>query len=600
MSTPSSRPITTTSLARVLLMAAISLCLAACGPADPLEEARELQSAGQFEESLPILQELVAARPDLSEASYRHGVALNRTGKPELAVWALRQAATDETWAVQAGIELAAGALQVGNYQSALEATNHVLEVDPENAQALFLRAEAYLGEKTQPELALEDLERVLEKTPDNLPALSSRAAALIMLDRIDDAEAAIRDLEARALVLPPEKAGPGVSLGRLCITRALFENDRGNFEAAQEGLESCLETHPADRVVVQEAMTFFDSRGEQDRATEILTTALETQPNAHHYRRALGERLRAVGQVQEAEELLRAGVGIGGPSQRSGAWLAIADHFIALDELDPAADAFAKALALNPDPPVAAMLEYADLLARAKRYDEALEVASKFESDAYRGLIEARIHYDNDRPAEALARLEEVFVTWPNNAGARYYAARSAEQLGDFERAIAEYRQALRSGAGLTEAGLRLGKLHRGRGEFEAAFTAVNHYFSAQPRDEDAVAFLVRMTGRVGGPDRLRLLFLQLQGSEHYPRALAIQANLVAEREGHQAAIARVRLAEKSGLDLYHKRSAPMLRALVNHLGALERHDEASAALERSLSTDPERADYHEILARR
>ena len=39
--------------------------------------------------------------------------------------------------------------------------------------------------------------------------------------------------------------------------------------------------------------------------------------------------------------------------------------------------------------------------------------------------------------PAVDLGRLEQVFLTWPNNPGARYYAARAAEQLGDFERAM-------------------------------------------------------------------------------------------------------------------------------------------------------------------
>ncbi len=80
MSTASFFSSVSISLARVLLLAGMALCIGACGPSDPLEEASELQAAGRFEDSLEILQELVAARPDLSEAHYRYGVALNRSG----------------------------------------------------------------------------------------------------------------------------------------------------------------------------------------------------------------------------------------------------------------------------------------------------------------------------------------------------------------------------------------------------------------------------------------------------------------------------------------------------------------------------------------
>ena len=581
------------------LTACIAIGLLACGPSDPLQQARDLQARGDFEASLEPLREILATAPDSPEASFRYGVALNRAGKPELAVWSLRTAAAHDEWQLRANMELASGALQLGNYPSALEAVDALLGEDPDDVPGLMLRAEIHLRQKAQPELALADLERVLELQPDHVSARASQAAARIMLDRIDEAGEAIATLEDQALEASQGAAGEAPSdavLGRFCVTKALFANDRGEAEEALTTLEGCIERYPTERVVVEEAIAFFDARGQPERATEVLTAALAARPVTLHYRTGLASRLRLLGDVPGAEKTLRGGLELGGPRQRSSAWLALADHFIAMHELDPAIEAFRQSLALLPDPPVAARLEYADLLARAKHYDEALEIAKEFANEGYRGLIEARIHYDNDRPKEALERLEQVFTTWPNNPGARYYAARSAEQLGDFNRAIEEYRQSLRSGAHVTEAGLRLAKLHRALGDVEGAFVALGHHFGAHPDDREAVAFLVRLTNGTGNPKRVQALFQTLRTTPHHPFALAIQANVVAEQEGPAAAVARIRAGEQAGFDLTAVDNAPLLRSLIRHLGALGRHDECAIAAAKALEAHPEVADFHEI----
>jgi hypothetical protein len=61
-----------------------------CGADDDrMAEIRALQNAGRFEDSIDELRGVLAETPEASEANYRLGVALARTGNPSRSVWAL-------------------------------------------------------------------------------------------------------------------------------------------------------------------------------------------------------------------------------------------------------------------------------------------------------------------------------------------------------------------------------------------------------------------------------------------------------------------------------------------------------------------------------
>ena len=58
--------------------------------------------------------------------------------------------------------------------------------------------------------------------------------------------------------------------------------------------------------------------------------------------------------------------------------------------------------------------------------------------------------------PLAALQAFEGALRLWPDNPWARYHTALVAEELGDFERALAEYRYATRIEPGATDARTR------------------------------------------------------------------------------------------------------------------------------------------------
>jgi tetratricopeptide (TPR) repeat protein len=572
-------------VALVYLVALVGL---ACSQAETLDTVRMQHSSGNFAASIEPLRRLLDEDPENSELHFRYGTALVRIDQPGLAVWPLRRAAEDPNWMVLANLELGRAALLTQNWPVTIEAADRILEVEPENTSALFLRAEAKLKEKGDLEGALADYDRVLELESDHIPATISRGATLVELERVEEAAEAIEELAG----LGRETGLDSGTLGKLCILRAVFAREREEYEAADQFLEACLESFPTHHMVIEEALNVFDASGEYQRGTSLLREAVEQIPGSLSYRVLLARRLRAVGHPEAAEETLRAALEIEGVDQ-ANAWSAIADHFTALGDLDRAAAAHEQSLSLRPDPTPLQILWLADTLAQAGQNERALDVAKRLE-DKYRGLVEARVYLNQGRPADSLARLDEILHAWPNNPASRYYAARAAEQIGGFDRAVEEYRQSIRSGAGFTDAGMRLARLLQGLGNYEAAWVAVGHHHKAHPGDGDAVAFMVELTSRRGPEARLRSALALAHGTPHWARAVAVRSEFLARRSG--AAAAAEMIQASSEIDLTQPRDAAALRALVAHLIAAGRPGEAQAAVENALSKHPNSATFHEI----
>ena len=67
--------------------------------------------------------------------------------------------------------------------------------------------------------------------------------------------------------------------------------------------------------------------------------------------------------------------------------------------------------------------------------------------------MIQARIVQERDEHEKAIQLYQEAGRLWPDNEYARYHAARSAEQIGDFEAAMEFYRHATRISVETTNA---------------------------------------------------------------------------------------------------------------------------------------------------
>ena len=595
LSSPSSRRRRGDRLSPALVLAAWLALLVAtpgCDRGPTVEEARALHAQGRHADSLEPLRALIEERPDDPEVHYLYGVALGQTGSSRLAVWSLRKAAESPEWQLRATLALGAAALSAENWRDAIDAADEVLALDPENVPALVLRGEAYLGEGKEPERALDAFDQILEIEPDSVPARAARISALLMDERTDEASEALAELESTAL----ERAPDVTTRARLCATRAVFDAERGETASAEERFDACLEQYPAQAVLIGPATSFFDQIGRPERSDEILAAALERAPESQGYRRTLSERAEAAGDAERAEAILREATASPNPELRAAAWTDLTNLYLGRHDLPAAIAAFEEALALSKNPSQLAILSHADMLARDGQHERALEVASRLDNDAYRGLIEARVHLNEGRPAEALARLDEVFPTWPNNAGARYYAARAAEQLGDFQRAIEEYRQSIRSAPDQTEAALRLARLYLAAGAYANAWNSASQYVRSHPEDPEAIRTLLRAAAP---RDRssLEALFTRLRPTAVWPDVVSARADSLAGRQGPEAALEWIE--SLTDLDLTQPANAMVLRSKVEILLALGRTAEARRSVDAALATGNETTTFHELRGR-
>jgi len=582
-----------------LLIALLCATGAGCSPSDPLELIRQRQAIGDLEGTIEPLRELLEERRDDPEIYFLYGRALAFTGRPSLAEWSLRAAMEDAEWRLPAGSLLAFGALQTGNWHEAVEIASLLIEEHPENVELLLMRANANVHLKLDREAALADVDRVLELDPDNVEALEPRILALLGLERAEEAAEAIDELGRR---IDAGDLGEGMT-GWHCATTAIFADESGERELAEERWNRCLDLYPAHDNVVGNAVDFFDSRREFDHSLEILRRAQTAQPASTVFRLALVGRLQGLGENAEAEVLLRAATEDAVPEVAAAAWIDLGKFQQSFEDFSAAAQSVGEAFAIAREGEFVSpqlLFEYADALLLAGEYEAAREITDEMKTPAHQAMIRARVAQERGRPVEALEYFDEAFLLWPDNPWARYMAALAAEAVGDFDRAISLYRYAIRISVGATDARFRAARILLAEGKAEEAELMLRVKSGEVPVDLEGELLSVRAWGAAG---RVRDLGRTLEVFvRHFPhafgRALAQAAEGTAAHSGAEAAEAALRQWEANGrVDFSKPELSDALRALVRYAAAAGRGAGAEATARTALRAQPMLATYHEIL---
>ncbi len=571
----------------------VALSVPACGldPAARLEEIKSLQETGGFAETVGPLREMLEETPDDPELNHLYGVALLRTRQPELAVWPLRKAAQHPDRAIEDGLLLARALLAGGSAEDAIQQASRVLELAPDRVDALRLLVDARVAAREN-EAALVDVERLLALEPDDLDALIARLVALLGLARADEAEQALAAV--RAAIEIAEDAVEWQP--RLCALTATFTREKGDADAAEALWNDCLERFPGEDLVVSGALEFFGSRSQDQRVTEILRRAHDAEPTHLSFIEALARQLGAAGESAEAERLLLAATRDGLNDQQ--AWLSLADYHEQRDEPAKARDALAQGLRLMDEAPPPLVAAYADLLIRAGDYDQADELITQLEREpVMANLLRGRLLLARAQPAQALEALQEGLRLWPDHSAARWLAAQAAEQLGDYDRALAEYFEAVRNDPGNRDAVASLLRLLEATGQHREAIPILARYQRETPRDPEMLVQAIRFASRTGQRGLVDQAVRQLGGIPGQRGVVAAEvAAIQAARAGPTAAIESIRAA---GLDLTRPGNEPALRALVEYLVAAGKPSEALGAAQAALAAHPDEAPFHELRGR-
>jgi len=553
-----------------------------------MQEVRALQDVGQFTESIDELREILAIAPDLPEANYRLGLALVQTGDPSRAIWALKKASESPDYAVPAGLMLASTHLSVRDFEESVRAADRVLEIDPERLAALQIRAKANLGVHRLDE-ALADSERLIELAPDDYQNRVVHATVLFEMGRGEEAEAAHNVVKQMG-----EASGDPATAARACIAPPMFVKDfYKDMERAEALYLDCIEKYPTDGFLINHVMDFFDEVGKRDRATELIRTAVEKAPENLSLRSSLANRLRQEGDAEGAEAVLIESAETFGSA---AAWNLLAVYYRQTNDPEKALAALEKVIELTAGGGDELRFTQADVLVDLGQFDRAEEVVKSLDEPIYATLIRGRIQLANGDPAAALESFEKGIRHWPNNAGARYLAGVAAYELGDWERAVSELREAMRADSKQTQAVQLLARIYYERGDYQQAvnFAAAAVRRSGEDRRPEDYVLASRAWTKLGDFEKARksaAVLAEIPG--HRTDSVIELANVARAEEGPQAAID---IIQTSDIDLSDADSDRLLRALTDNLMALDRSADALTAVGAAIERNPEAADLYTI----
>jgi tetratricopeptide (TPR) repeat protein len=245
-------------------------------------------------------------------------------------------------------------------------------------------------------------------------------------------------------------------------------------------------------------------------------------------------------------------------------------------------------------DVPDVALFAYGDILVQIGGHERVQKLIQAMEEPAFVYFLEGRMRLERGNYAGAAEAYRAGLRLWPSNPGARYLAAQAAEQLGDFDRAISHYREALRADASRTPAGLALARIQLAQDNAQGAYDALIYHLRSRPRDARALRLFAEVAGRLqrdAEAATARTRMLKLPG-----QAGAAVADAAHHRLREQSPRLALELIEASGLDLSDPLHAEALRAWAEILSREGRDTEALDRIDAALATHPEAAALHAV----
>lgn len=166
---------------------------------------------------------------------------------------------------------------------------NRLLELEPDDPRVLRARGAALLA-LNKAEEAVADFDKALTKAPGHVPTLEAKIDALLELKRFDDAMAVADQIEEAA----PRNAAAWFQRGRITGVR-------GEFEKALEHLNKAAEMEPRNVAVLMIRAAVLQELGKSEEAMKDVNRALELRPDNPALLRLRAAILAGSGQLSQA-----------------------------------------------------------------------------------------------------------------------------------------------------------------------------------------------------------------------------------------------------------------------------------------------------------
>ena len=569
----------------------------ACAPSpeDRIAQVRAIHAEGRFLDTADAVIELYEELPNHPEVMRLYGKTMLAVGVPGLAVWALRTlVAHPDGNDVEAHLLLVQGLKQSGASFEAVEAAQEVVAAWPDHAEGLVLLAALALEESNY-ETALSTSERLIEIDPVRRPlAYVWQVKALLGLDQFKEADEAL-SVADEALALRPDIQSWRSEFCKVSVEVAEAEEDEVK---TAERWEKCVQAFPVHQEIMSGAIKFFDEKGNRDRSTAVLVNAVELAPRFLSARTQLATRYATEQRFSEAEALLLQATNDG--QIRPSAWAALGSYHVEQENFDEAVQAFEQVLSEFESMPAGSLAAYADAAIQAGQLDKAEMVVAQIDVPEYVALLRGRIELEKGNPKEAREYLLDGLRLFSGNSAARFLAGQAAEQLGDIDLAIEDYRDAVRSGPSDSEAAIRLAKIYEAEGKLTSAHHMLGLHRSSSP---DEIRILEEVTMLSIKYLSSELAQKNVDAVDALPgqqgAATILAARLKARDGGPTAGAAEIiERSRDKGLDLTLPQYVEVLRELVDFLGRSEQSLDGLLRARAAVAAHPDFAPFHEILA--
>lgn len=314
-----------------LLVIGTALMLVACGSpekraADYLVKAQEFYDAGDYVKARLEAQNAAQVEPKNSKARYMLAEIAEQQQEYQQMFGHLMVVVEDDPANVEARLKLGTLFFLGQNWEEAGKQSAELLKLAPNDARIRLLNARVLI-QKGDREGGLAEVATALKLDPDNVDAILLRAAA----DAIENLDAGLATLdtaitrlpadktrqlrELRVIMLAQGKRTDEVETGLRELSRdfpkeqgyqfqlAQFYASQGRLDEADQLLKKVTELDPKDADTQLGYVQFLATQRDVDKAEAALKSFITTNPDAGKLRLALGQLYESTERVDQARQ---------------------------------------------------------------------------------------------------------------------------------------------------------------------------------------------------------------------------------------------------------------------------------------------------------
>jgi cellulose synthase operon protein C len=479
--------------------------------------------------------------------------------------------------------KLALTALKLQQWPSAYQELTTTVQLQPDQYAAHLDLANLLIlgGRLNEAKGHLDLLTQKQPNNPDVYIALSNYDAGT------NNTTAALADMQ-KALQLDPARSDSYLNLAMLQL--------RGQqWDAAEQSFKKAVELNPKSTNALVALGNFYQTRGRFPEAEQLFHQAIQNSPDDPAPRLSLAGLYIAENKLGQAEEFLRQSKK-DFPNNSVGYRL-LGDYYYSNDQLDKATTEYA---ALYQDHPRDLIVKknYIQLLILKDRLDEARKLNDELlkakSDDPDVKIYKAEIDIRSGQASEAADTLQAILKNDPDNAVAHYQQGLANDQLGNTNRAEAEWREAVRLRPDIVEAHRALAGVAVRKNDAPALAQEADQIIALQPAAPDG--YLLRGIADIDGKQYATAgdyIHRALEKEPDYPAAYVQLGNL----HMAQSQYAEAQKAYEQALD-QNPNSSEALGGVLNVDLVEKQPDRAIATAEAQLAKYPKNVGFHIILA--